>query len=65
MRRIIKPSKQMVELILRDDAYLCYQYVNWWLYQKGSNEIIWSLGEGSTLYKFCWDNKAKIIEDWC
>lgn len=63
MRRIIKPSKQTVELILSDDAYLCYQYVNWWLYQKGSDEIIWSLEDNSDLYKFCSDNKAKIIED--
>jgi len=63
MRRVVKPSKKMVGAIMNNTELLCYQYVNWWLYQKGSDEIIWSLEDGSELYKFCWDNRAKIIED--
>ena len=61
MRRIVKPTKEIIEAILNNDEPVCYQYVNWWLYQKGSDEIIWSLDDDTELMKWCSDNKAAII----
>lgn len=63
MRRIVKPFPAMVEAAMQNNELLCYQYVNWWLYQKGSDEIIWSLDDNTELLKWCSANKTAIITE--
>ena len=63
MRRIVKPSKESVEAILNNDEPVCYPYVNWWLYQKGSDEIIWSSDDQGELHHWCLKNKEVIISE--
>lgn len=63
MRRIVKPTPLMMEAIMQNNDLLCYQHVNWWLYQKGSDEIIWSLDDDSDLHKWCLKHKSAIISE--
>jgi hypothetical protein len=63
MTRIVKPTKDQVEEYLYYCDVVAYQHINWWLYQKGSDEIIWFREERTPLYFWCIKNRVAIIKD--
>lgn len=63
IRRIIKPTQQNIIDYIEGNSILAYQHVNWWLWQKGSDEIIWSATDYGWLYFFISNNKQRVISD--
>lgn len=62
IRRIIKPTQEaVIDYIEGKSSVLAYQHVNWWLWQKGSDEIIWAADDYSWLYFFIWNNRHIVV----
>lgn len=66
MRRlIVKPTVQsLLWHKATDKMNIPYQWVNWWLYQKGEDQLIKHSGDiEHPLYSIIFINQSRVIED--